>query len=187
LIILETEEHNQKKKQSLHFWSKEQIICKLDGVAEKSPQQQWHDNECSHNLMRVAHKVIRHHLHHEWQWQAAMTTHWVHQLPTVGVDKHIIIFPKTWANHYTQSVSWVSVAFPEAMGRLRRDVGLQEQIICKIADTLFHKSTHPWRTRTYCFPNAGACISPNILVPVKEEIKNHALELPICNIHMRKG
>jgi hypothetical protein len=28
-----------------------------------------------------------------------MTTHRVHQLPTVGVDKHIIIFPKTWANH----------------------------------------------------------------------------------------
>jgi hypothetical protein len=52
-----------------------------------------------------------------------MTTHWVHQLPTVGVDKHIIIFPKTWANHYTQSASWVSVAFPEAMGRLRRGVG----------------------------------------------------------------
>jgi hypothetical protein len=46
-----------------------------------------------------------------------MTTHWVHQLPTVGVDKHIIIYPKTWANHYTQSASWVSVAFPEAMGR----------------------------------------------------------------------
>jgi hypothetical protein len=41
----------------------------------------------------------------------------------VGVDKHIIIFPKTWANHYTQSASWVSVAFPEAMGRLRCDVG----------------------------------------------------------------
>ncbi len=58
--------------------------------------------------MRVAHKVTDHHLHQEWQWQAAMTTHWVHQLPTVGVDKHIIIFPKTWANHYTQSASWVS-------------------------------------------------------------------------------
>ncbi len=72
--------------------------------------------------MRVAHKVTdHHHLHDEQQWQAAMTTHWVHQLPTVGVDKHIIIFPKTWANHYTQSASWVSVAFPEAMGRLRRD------------------------------------------------------------------
>ncbi len=56
------------------------------------------------------------HLHHEQQWQATMTTHWVHQLPTVGVDKHIIIFPRTWANHYTQSASWVSVAFPEAMG-----------------------------------------------------------------------
>jgi hypothetical protein len=27
-----------------------------------------------------------------------MTTHRVHQLPTVGVDKQII-FPKTWANH----------------------------------------------------------------------------------------
>jgi len=33
----------------------------------------------------------------------------------VGVDKHIIIFPKTWANHYTQSASSVSVAFLEAM------------------------------------------------------------------------
>ncbi len=70
--------------------------------------------------MRVAHKVTD---HHERQWQAAMTTHWVHQLPTVGVDKHIIIFPRTWANHYTQSAFWVSVAFPEAMGRLRHDVG----------------------------------------------------------------
>ncbi len=55
--------------------------------------------------MRVAHKVRDHYLHHERQWQAAMTTHWVHQLPTVGVDTHIIIFPKIWANHYTQSVS----------------------------------------------------------------------------------
>jgi hypothetical protein len=45
--------------------------------------------------MRVAHKVTDHHLHHEWRWQVAMTAHWVHQLPTVGVDKHIIIFPKT--------------------------------------------------------------------------------------------
>jgi len=97
----------------------------LDEVAEKSPQQQLkvHDNECSHNLMRVAHKVTDHHLHHKRQWWAAMTTHRVHQLPTMGVDKHIIICPKSWANHYTQSVSSVSVAFPEAMGRLRRDVG----------------------------------------------------------------
>jgi hypothetical protein len=41
----------------------------------------------------------------------------------VGVDKHIIIFPKTWSNHYTQSASRVFVAFLEAMGRPRRDVG----------------------------------------------------------------
>jgi hypothetical protein len=33
--------------------------------------------------MRVAHKVTD---HHERQWRAAMTTHWVHQLPTVGVE-----------------------------------------------------------------------------------------------------
>jgi hypothetical protein len=31
-------------------------------------------NDCSHNLLRVAHKVTDHHLHHERQWQAAMTT-----------------------------------------------------------------------------------------------------------------
>jgi hypothetical protein len=34
--------------------------------------------------MRVAHKVTDHHLHHKRQWRAAMTTHQVHQLPTVG-------------------------------------------------------------------------------------------------------
>ncbi len=78
--------------------------------------------------MRVAHKVTDHHLHHERQWQAAVTTHWVHQLPTVGVDKHIIIFPNTWANHYTQSASWVSAAFPEAMGRLRRYKACNEDV-----------------------------------------------------------
>jgi len=61
--------------------------------------------------MRVTHKVTDHHLHHKQQWRAAMTTHWVHQLPTVDVDKHIIIFPKTWANHYTQSASWFLLPF----------------------------------------------------------------------------
>jgi hypothetical protein len=54
--------------------------------------------------MRVAHKVTDHQLHHKRQWRAAMTTHRVHQLPTVVVDKHIIIFPKTWANHYIHNL-----------------------------------------------------------------------------------
>jgi hypothetical protein len=25
----------------------------------------------------------------------------------MGLDKHILIFPKTWANHYTQSIEMV--------------------------------------------------------------------------------
>jgi hypothetical protein len=45
------------------------------------------------------------------------------ELVIVFGDKHIIIFPKTWANHYTQFVSWVSIVYLEAMGKLRRVVG----------------------------------------------------------------
>ncbi len=36
----------------------------------------WHNNECCHNLMKLAHKVSdRHHHHHKYQWWTAMTTH----------------------------------------------------------------------------------------------------------------
>jgi hypothetical protein len=47
----------------------------------QSPQQQlegYMNNECSHNIMRVTHKVSGHHFHQEQQWQAAMITHWLH-------------------------------------------------------------------------------------------------------------
>jgi hypothetical protein len=35
-------------------------------------------------------------------------TQWLHQLPTLGVDKYIIGFAKFQANNYTKSVFWVS-------------------------------------------------------------------------------
>jgi hypothetical protein len=37
----------------------------------------------------------------------------------VGLDKYIIICPNFQANHYTKSVSWVSVAFPEATEKIQ--------------------------------------------------------------------
>ncbi len=37
------------------------------------------------------------HLHHALQWLAAMTHHWLYQLPMVGVDKYTI---SAWAKHY---------------------------------------------------------------------------------------
>ncbi len=37
----------------------------------------------------------------------------------VGLDKYIIIRPNFQANHYTKSVSWVSVAFPEATEKIQ--------------------------------------------------------------------
>jgi hypothetical protein len=40
----------------------------------------------------------------------------------VGVDKYITLCPKSSSNHYIKSVSWVSVIFLEATGRLSRDV-----------------------------------------------------------------
>jgi hypothetical protein len=44
-------------------------------------------NEYGHDLMSATHKISDHHLHHEEKWQAAMTSHWLHQLlMVVGVD-----------------------------------------------------------------------------------------------------
>jgi hypothetical protein len=40
----------------------------------------------------------------------------------VGVDKYTIIHPELQANNNTKSASCTAVAFPEAMGRLSRDV-----------------------------------------------------------------
>jgi hypothetical protein len=67
--------------------------------------QQW-----SHNLMRVVNKVSDYQLHHKSQWQAAMTTHWLHQFWTVGLDKHISIHPKSWVNCYTCILSFCHIS-----------------------------------------------------------------------------
>jgi hypothetical protein len=50
------------------------------------------DNKCSHNLVIVTHKVSNHHLLHRTEkGQAAMTTHWLQQLPkVVGIDEDIL-------------------------------------------------------------------------------------------------
>ncbi len=44
-------------------------------------------------------------------------THGLHQLPMVGVDKYTFLHPKFQADHYIKTLSGVSVAFLEAMGR----------------------------------------------------------------------
>jgi hypothetical protein len=46
------------------------------------------------------------------------TTHWLHKLLTVGLDKLMIICPRYLANHYTKLASRVSVAFLEATRKL---------------------------------------------------------------------
>lgn len=54
-------------------------------------------NGCNHNLVSTTYKVSDCHLHHEWQWLAAVTTHWLHWLPTAGVDKYILLSSKCQA------------------------------------------------------------------------------------------
>ncbi len=53
--------------------------------------------------MRVAHKVTGRHLHHKWQWWAAITTHQVHQLPTVG-DLKLIYYLHTCSSTLVMSL-----------------------------------------------------------------------------------
>jgi hypothetical protein len=38
----------------------------------------------------------------EQHWLAAITTHWLHQLPTVGVDKDILLCQKCMLNNYNE-------------------------------------------------------------------------------------
>jgi hypothetical protein len=44
------------------------------------------------------------HYHHEWQWLAATTSHWCHQLLTVAADKSIVIFSKVQVRMYTKNL-----------------------------------------------------------------------------------
>jgi hypothetical protein len=52
-----------------------------------------------------------HHLHHEWQWLAAMTPHRFSQLLTVGVDKHITICLKFQANNHKKKLHLKSLKY----------------------------------------------------------------------------
>jgi hypothetical protein len=51
--------------------------------------------------MRVIHKAGDCHLHHKWQWLAAITPHWLLQLWTVSVQKCMIVRSKFQTSNCT--------------------------------------------------------------------------------------
>jgi hypothetical protein len=73
-----TLQHPKLRKQPLKaFWQFEGSPA-LNNISMKSQRiskmTTWRKctNECSHKLMRIAHKELDHHLPCEWQWQATM-------------------------------------------------------------------------------------------------------------------
>jgi hypothetical protein len=87
-----------------------QKTLKLSFFLFTKPKLTWQEWR-GHNLMSVTNKVSDHQHHHEYQWLAAMTAHWVHKLPMVGVDKN-----NKSTKHFKQTItqtsaSWVSVTF----------------------------------------------------------------------------
>jgi hypothetical protein len=92
----------------IHNYRKILLGWHIYEIAEKSPQQ-WHfegnTNEHYHNPMRVTHKASVHQLHHKWQWWAAITTHWQHQLMMVGVEMYVII-----SQHFRQTLIQTSAS-----------------------------------------------------------------------------
>jgi hypothetical protein len=72
----------------------------ISKIAERTPQHLEGNMTIisSCNLMRVTHKMSDQHLHHEQQQQAAMTSHWLHQLLMLGVDRNITICLKFQVN-----------------------------------------------------------------------------------------
>jgi hypothetical protein len=82
--------------------SRKQIAMRLQRNLQNQHFEMEHDNECGHNnLPKVTHRVSHFQLHHKYKQWAAVSTHWLHQLPIVDVDKYILICPK--------SASWVSI------------------------------------------------------------------------------
>ncbi len=96
------------------------------GAAFQAGQQRWHnlqncrkmistttiwrqhDNECSHNLMRVSpHNMPDHHLQHELAVISCHDYPLTSKLLTVGVDKCMIIYQKFQANPI-KSAFWVN-------------------------------------------------------------------------------
>jgi hypothetical protein len=73
------------------------------------PNQNKHNkNEWAHNLVCVTHKVSDHHLHHGWQWLAAITPHWTHKLSTVGVDKLMAFSGNNYMKSHVLSFYYIS-------------------------------------------------------------------------------
>jgi hypothetical protein len=74
-----------------------QTLCQL------WPKQKIHGkNEYSHNPASVTHKVADHQLYHEREGLAAITSTALHQLLTLGVEKHIKVCSKLKVNDYTK-------------------------------------------------------------------------------------
>jgi len=78
-----------------------------------------------------------------------MTTHRLHYLPIGGVDKYIILCPKSSSNHYIKSVSWVSVIFLEATGRLSHDVDQDSTRTNLNKPITEHPASHNHRKKTH--------------------------------------
>jgi hypothetical protein len=76
-----------------------------------------HENEYAHNLISSLTKCQTFTFIHEWQWHATITTHWLHQLLTVSVDKYTRIHPKFQVKHPLYK-TWV-LTFCHISGRNR--------------------------------------------------------------------
>ncbi len=99
IISLQAPTSLNHQKESIDNTEHREQISK---IAERTPQHlEGNMTISSHNLMRVTHKMSDQHLHHEQQQQADMTSHWLHQLLTLGVDRNIIICLKFQVNRCT--------------------------------------------------------------------------------------
>jgi hypothetical protein len=76
-------------------------------------------NECGHSLLSI---TLDHHLHHEWQWLATITSHWLYQLPIVSVDSHRTICSQLWAKNSTK-VCLLHFSYISTTVRLSCDLG----------------------------------------------------------------
>jgi hypothetical protein len=81
---------------------KSTITLKSNHCVNSRNENKHNTNQCSHDLASVTHKVQDHHLHYEWQWLAAITLHWLPQLPMPGVDPYMVICSKLCSRIYTK-------------------------------------------------------------------------------------
>ncbi len=94
-------------------------------------------------LKCLSQKYQDQHLHDQRKWASDITPHWPHQLPTVGVKKHMLSCSKFRANNFVKICALSFCHRLDATWRLSHDINWNSRILINYRPTLQQVSSLP--------------------------------------------